>query len=80
MGHCRRRRTTSRPAEEKGRTRILSALTRLVKLGVLLFPGEVFDELDRRHDPESSKPDLPFKWARDNKEDATRVHTLQDVN
>jgi hypothetical protein len=56
-------------SERKG---VLAALSSLVDDGGLVFPEQVFDELDRWVNPDPSKPDLPLEWARKCKPRATR--------
>jgi len=69
-----------RDVPRKHQRRVFAALTRLTKAGVLTFPRAVLDELDRHHDPHATIADLPYQWAFDNKEEATRIEcSLEDL-
>jgi hypothetical protein len=53
--------------------RVYAALTKLVTSGNLVFPREVYWELERNK--LSDRPDPPFEWARENVDRATRHGT-----
>ena len=55
--------------------RVYARLGALVEKGSLFFPRQVYDELDRYSNPNATQPDLPYEWARQHLEQATRLGT-----
>lgn len=52
--------------------RVFQALSGLVDKGQLVYPIEVVAELERYSDPNSTNPDLPYKWTKENQRVATK--------
>lgn len=52
--------------------RVFKALAELVIQGKIVYPIEVVAELERHSNLKSSNPDLPYKWTKENQEQATR--------
>jgi hypothetical protein len=58
--------------------RVYEALGRLVAEGALLFPPQVYDELDRVYD-EGDVEDRPYEWARKHKDRAIGDVTTEQL-
>lgn len=63
--------TVRRLIPNSDRKRVLLELDMLVESGALIYPVEVYDELDRYADP-ARTDDLPYNWTKKNKSHATR--------
>jgi hypothetical protein len=60
--------------------RIYSDLTRLVEGNSLVYPPEVYDELERYSNTSNDFTDSPFEWAKKNKSRATRLgHRYEEL-
>ncbi len=55
---------------------VYQALTGKVEAGVLVYPKQVADELERYKHPE--KPDPPFEWTKKNEAAATRFGLVHE--
>jgi hypothetical protein len=70
----------SRSIEETVQHRIYNDLTKLVEGNSLVFPPEVYDELERYSHTTNYLSDLPFQWAKKNKSIATRFgHNYEEL-
>jgi hypothetical protein len=70
----------TRSFEETVQHRMYNGLTKLVEGNSLVFPPEVYDELERYSHTTNYLSDLPFQWAKKNKSIATRFgHNYEEL-
>jgi hypothetical protein len=70
----------SRSFEETVQRRIYNDLTKLVEGNSLVYPPEVYDELERYSHTANYLTDSPFQWAKKNKSIATRFgHNYEEL-
>lgn len=69
-----------RSFEQAAQLRIYSELSRLVEGNSLVFPPEVYDELERYSKVSNDASNSPFGWAKKNKSRATRFgHRYEEL-
>lgn len=69
-----------RSFERAVQLRIYSDLTKLVEGNSLVYPPEVYDELQRYSNTSNDFTDSPFEWAKKNKSRATRFgHRYEEL-
>lgn len=61
---------------EADRKVVYEALTKMVDEGRLIFPSQVYDELNRVKN--TNKKDWPHSWAKENKAKATHLEPIYD--